>query len=92
MLYHQNVLVVLFAKHASEMPYPAAETLFVEKNDYTFSVHDVLGIACWYLGKDDLGEESVRKAMLARGEMPHLVRNLSLYLERKKSKGIAACS
>ncbi len=76
-------LSYLFAKHASEMPYPATETLFLEKNDYTFSVHDILGIVCWYLGKDDIGEKSVRKAMLARGEMPHLQRNLSLYLERK---------
>jgi hypothetical protein len=82
-------LSYLFAKHASEMPYPAAETLFVEKNDYTFSVHDILGIVCWYLGKDDMGEKSVRKAILARGKMPHLERNLSLYLERKKALACA---
>ncbi len=76
-------LSYLFARIASEIPCPHEETLFLEKDLYTFSVHDILGIVCWYHNKYELGEFSVRNALKDRPDMPHLLKNLSLYLERR---------
>jgi len=74
-------LAYLFAKHAVEIPYPDKDILFLEKERYRYTVHDLLGIASWYMRNYDLGKESVKKAIQARGKLPHLVRNLSLYEE-----------
>ena len=76
-------LSYLFSRVASEIPCPHEETLFLEKDLYMFSVHDILGIVCWYLQKYELGETSVRNALKDRPDMPHLLKNLSLYLERR---------
>jgi len=76
-------LSYLFARVASEIPCPHEEILFLEKDLYTFSIHDILGIVCYHLHKNELGEYSVRKALEANPNMPHLLRNLASYLERK---------
>lgn len=81
----------IFARRACEMIYPEHDTLFVEKEAYDFTRHDILGQSAWYVQEYDLGEEEVRKAIKIRDNFPHLFKNLSFYVNRRinQQKGSA---
>lgn len=83
-------LSYLFAKHAREIPYPIKETLFVEKELYDYTVHDILGIVCWYIKQYKLGKEEVIKALEAKGELPHLLQNLACYMGLETNANVPA--
>lgn len=78
-----KVLCFLFARHAAELPYPNDDILFVEKDIYDYVRHDILGICAWYIDKFEIGEQAVRHALKTQPDIPHLHRNLALYLEHK---------
>ncbi len=73
----------LFAQRACQVPYPANDTLFVEKEAYDYVRHDILGQCAWYVGEFDMGEQEVRAALKTHDNYPHLFTNLSFYLNRK---------
>ncbi len=84
-LEQQNMaLSFLYAKAALEIPYPAKDNSFVEKNMYDFDRYNIVGTAAWYLGYFDVGEWAVQKAIEAHPDNAALYKNLSFYLERKK--------
>ncbi len=73
----------LFIHRACEVEYPIQDTLFVEKEAYDFTRHDVLGQSAWYVKEFDMGEQAVRQALKVHDNYPHLFTNLSFYLNRK---------
>jgi hypothetical protein len=73
----------LFAHRACELPYPANDTLFVEKEAYEFNRWDILGQCGWYIHEYEVGEDAVRQALKAHDNYPHLFTNLSFYLNRR---------
>lgn len=75
----QYALSYMFAVRATEIPYPKEDFLFVEKSFYDYVRYDVLGCAAWYLAEYEVGKQAVQKALEARPDMPHLLRNLQLY-------------
>jgi tetratricopeptide (TPR) repeat protein len=79
---HNHACAYLFAKRASEIVYPKNDTLFVEKEAYDFGRWDILGQCAWYVGEFEIGEEAVRQALKIR-EYPHLLNNLSFYLNKR---------
>jgi hypothetical protein len=76
-------LAFLFATQSVKIPYPENDLLFIEKEKYTFTRYDILGICAWYVQEYEIGEWAVRKALEALPETPHLQRNLKLYLDHK---------
>lgn len=77
-------LCFLFARRATELAYPAADLLFVEKQVYDCTRYDLLGRCAWYVGEYEIGEAAVRAALIACPDAPHLLRNLAFYTERTK--------
>jgi len=73
----------LFANQAVRIPELETESLFFDKIMYEYMRYDVLGIAAWYVGEYEIGEEAVRKAMEYWPDAKHLRFNLSLYLGRQ---------
>lgn len=73
----------IFARRAAEMAYPENDTLFVEKEAYDYTRHDICGQCAWYVQQYDLGEEEVRKAIKIHDNYPHLLTNLSFYVNRR---------
>lgn len=73
----------IFSRRACEMAYPEQDTLFVEKEAYDFTRHDLLGQSAWYVQEFEIGEQEVRKAIKVKDSMPHLFKNLSFYVNRR---------
>lgn len=73
----------LFAHQAVRIPVFETENLFFDKIMYDFVRYDLLGIASWYVGEFEVGEQAVRKAMEYWPDAAHLKFNLGLYLDRK---------
>ncbi len=73
----------LFAKRACEIIYPKDDTLFVEKEGYEYTRWDILGQCAWYVGEFEIGEEAVRTALKVHENYPHLLNNLSFYLNKR---------
>lgn len=76
----------IFARRACEIVYPEHDTLFVEKEAYDFTRHDILGQSAWYVQEFETGEQSIRKAIKMHDNMPHLFKNLSFYVNRRINK------
>ena len=79
----QHALAYLFCARACQAAYPSNDVLFVEKALYDYTRHDILGQCSWYVGEYEVGEDAVREALKTQPEMPHLLRNLAFYLDKK---------
>lgn len=75
----ERELCYLFAKRATEVPYPSSDILFVEKDLYDLTRYDLLGISAWYLGEYEIGKQAVLQALATHPNMPHLQKNLECY-------------
>jgi len=73
----------LLSRRAVEIPYPETDILFIDKELYNYTRHDLLGISAWYVGENKLGKEAVLKALKERPDAPHLHANLGFYLSRE---------
>lgn len=73
----------IFARRACEIAYPAQDTLFVEKEAYDYTRHDILGQSAWYVQEYEIGEQEVKKAIKVHDNYPHLFKNLSFYINRR---------
>ncbi len=73
----------IFAKRACEIAYPRNDTLFVEKEAYEYNRWDILGQCAWYVGEFEVGEEAIREALKMHEDYPHLLNNLSFYLNKR---------
>lgn len=73
----------LFCKRACEALYPINDTLFVEKEAFDYFRWDILGQCAWYVKEYSIGEDAVRQALRVHDNYPHLLNNLSYYLNRK---------
>lgn len=71
-----------YAQQAVQIPYPAQDILFIEKKLYTFTRHDLLGLAAWHVGAYELGKKITKKLLEQFPDEPHLHFNLALYLNR----------
>jgi tetratricopeptide (TPR) repeat protein len=80
---NNHALAFLFASRACQMPYPAEDVLFVEKGAYDYLRYDLLGQCSWYISEYETGERAVRDALKAQPDLPHLLRNLAFYLDKK---------
>lgn len=76
----------LFAKRACDVAYPKSDTLFVEKEGYEYTRWDILGQSAWYVGEFEIGEAAVREALRLHENYPHLLNNLSFYLNKRISE------
>jgi len=74
----------LYAKRACEIPYPKEDVLFVDKDLYHITRHDILAQCSWYIGEFETGEKAARDALLAYPHDERLNKNLAFYVERKK--------
>lgn len=86
LLSKEYALSFLFAKKATEIPYPINDGLFIEKEMYEYMRYDVLGQVAGYLNEFEIGEAAIRKALVAHPDMPHLDANLDLYIKIQNSK------
>ncbi len=80
----QHELAYIFVRRAAEIRYPEQDMLFVEKEAYDYTRHDVLGQCAWYVGSFDLGESAIRSALKIHPLHQHLKNNLAFYENRKK--------
>lgn len=84
----QFQLSYIFAKRATELPIPEAETEILPVNMYVYEFErwEILSRVAWYVNEFEVGEHAAQKAIEARPNSPHLYRNLSFYWERKQAK------
>lgn len=75
----------LYAQRAAQIPYPANDVLFVEKDEYEYTRFDILGRCAWYVGQYDMGEAAIKNALKRHPNYDHLKINLIHYLNRKKA-------
>lgn len=76
---NEMALCFLFSNRATQIPYPENDILFVEKEFYTYTRYDLLGISAWYVGEYDVGKRAVEMALKEHPEYPHLKKNFSIY-------------
>jgi len=81
----QMQLAFLFARRATEIPYPVHDILFVEKYMYDFTRYDILGRCAWYVGEYAIGMWAMHKALEVQPESEYLQRNLKFYTDRTAS-------
>jgi hypothetical protein len=74
----------LFAKRASEIPYPVQDVLFVEKKMYEYYRYEILSKSAWHVQEYDVGEWGTRMALEVHSDHIHLHRNLGFYLSHKE--------
>ncbi len=74
-------LCYLFADAAVKIPYPQDDYLLINREFYEYYRYDLLGRACWYLGKYQHGAQAVRQALEARPDLAHLQNNLTCYMQ-----------
>lgn len=74
----------LFAKRASEIPYPVQDVLFVEKMMYEYYRYEILSKCAWHVHEYEIGEWGTRMALEAHPYHIHLHRNLAFYMEHKE--------
>ena len=77
-------LCFLFARRATEIPYPEKDILFIEKELYTLTRYDLLGRCAWYISEYTIGEWAARKVLEEHPDMIHLHKNLAFYITRKE--------
>ena len=75
-------LAFLYARYALDIPYPAKDTNFVEKEMYHFQRYATVGIAAWYVQQYEIGEWALRKALEAQSDNQMLRDNLKFYVDR----------
>lgn len=75
----QYALSFTFAKRAVELPYPAQDVLFIDKWFYDFLRYYYLGIAAWYVGEYEIGEQASLKVLEVKPDLVCFQRNLMLY-------------
>lgn len=73
----------MFAKRASELPYPEGDLLFVEKRMYDYHRYEILSKSAWHVNEYEVGEWGTRMALEASPDHIHLHRNLSFYINHK---------
>ncbi len=78
----------LFAKRASEIPYPEHDVLFVEKMMYDYYRYEILSKCAWHVHEYEIGEWGTRMALEACPEHIHLHRNLSFYINHKAENDV----
>ena len=73
----------LFARQAAELPLPVHVTGLIEHEVYSFKRYELLGACAGNLGKWDVSEWALRKALEAEPEKEYLKKNLAVVLENK---------
>ena len=71
-IYRMNgkpALCYLFAKMASDIPYPKEDILFIDNDVYKYGILDEIGSTAFYAGKIEIGYNAC-KALLDRNLMP----------------------
>jgi hypothetical protein len=74
----------LFAKRASEIPYPEQDVLFVETKMYEFYRYEILSKSAWYVQEYAVGEWATRMALEVHPDQIHLHTNLGFYMSVKE--------
>jgi SAM-dependent methyltransferase len=72
-------LMYLFAQRGATLPYPAQSHLFIEHAIYEWKLHDLVGIAGFYVGEHAIGRAATEKALAHRPDDAHLIDNLRHY-------------
>lgn len=78
-------LCFVFARQAADLQYPEDVTGLVEPEVYRFKRYDLLGACAGNIGRWDVAEWAVRKAIEAEPGKHHLHTNLTVILERKSA-------
>lgn len=81
----QHALCLLFARRALDIPYPERDVHFIDRDVYTWRLHDLVGSSAYWLGEYELGERSARIALSQRPGDARLARNLEFYEKRKRA-------
>lgn len=79
-------LCFLFAKRACELEFPENDLLFVDPWVYDFKRYELVSKSAWHVGDFKNGEIATRNA-LKKQEMPHLLKNLAAYVDRRMQLG-----
>jgi hypothetical protein len=72
----------MYARRACEVSYPDRDFLFIDPYIYNFKRYELLGKSAWHVGDIENGEYATRKAIQFQ-ELPYLLHNLALYVERR---------
>lgn len=82
-LHHQqegnHALAFLFGQRALQLPYPAQDTLFVQRDVYSHLAAEIVGASAWYIGEYAAGVAALKRALEARPGAPELLQNLEFY-------------
>lgn len=81
----EQALRYLFAHHATTLPYPHNDRLFIHKDSYLYDRYNLLGISAWYVNRFHEGQKAVRKALQERPHETHLHGNMNLYANKYKT-------
>ncbi len=77
-------LAYLYARRACEIPYPAQDILFIDKNLYDYDRYEILSRACVYVKDYIVGEWATLKALAIHPDDQRLRNNLKLHELQKK--------
>ena len=80
---NDRAIAFLFAHRAMNLPFPQHDNEVIDGDIYNFIRYDIVGISAWNVGEYEIGEKAVRKALEVNPNIPHLHKNLALYLEYK---------
>lgn len=80
----EHALCLVFARRGLDLPYPERDVHFVDRDVYTWKLHDLVGASAYWLGEYELGERSARAAVEQRPGDARLAQNLAFYLDRKR--------
>ena len=69
----------LFAQYAGQMDYPVNDRLFIDKEMYDFTRHEMIGITAWHMGKYEIGKQAAQKAYKQKPDLDYLRRNVACY-------------
>ncbi len=72
-------LCYLYAKRALEIPLPAKDIYYVEKDMYDFARYNLVSISAWYAGDYEGGKTATEEALRHDSAASHLYYNLNIY-------------
>lgn len=73
------LVIYCFISYAYNTPYPKNDLLFVDKEAYQYTRHEIISRCALYMGEYALGEQATRLALKIHPNTEHLHNNLKLY-------------
>jgi len=83
-------IVYLFAKHATKIPLPQQETIFIETIFYHLTRYELLSLASWHVGEHEIGKQATLQALKYISESNYQKSSASLFSPEELQNNLAA--